>query len=507
VSDPRLSFVTSLSQGEQAHLLETLTSTTIEIVLSKGSDATLAGQVLTYQLATLCARLFDRIELAGDEEQLAHQELPFVRGPYLAGLRAVLPTLRPLNPSCERHRLIVGVGDNSSSADLYLGSTAWSASVSSAEPLNVEDSRNTIGALSAGTLGASEVFKRVFGRQISGAVIRDYTLSLLDYGDQRPTVEPELPDKSAVDLALFGCGSIGFGFLQSLLLTPSLTGHVVLVDNGKFDAKNPYKYSLLDWEAASDGLHKSLWAEELLTRYAPRLKPKGFVGTAKEYVASLPATYRIPVALSAVDTVEARIEIQDTLPRTVLNSGITGTTAEVSVHSFLEGPCLACLGLNTELESWNPYPIAEQTGLAPDRVLHLIARNEGMKSGGIDAMRAARKLEDAVLQSLDEYVDQPLLSLWNRVAYSQASIKSNTGQEVRVTTAFVSAFAGLLLLAEAVKESVPAFHSYRVDNSYRQDVLGVPAEGLFRYERDNRGWCVCHSAFRRKIFTEMYGVA
>ncbi len=236
-----------------------------------------------------------------------------------------------------------------------------------------------------------------------------------------------------------------------------------------------------------------------------RICAQGFVTTAEGYVASLSEDYRIPLALSAVDTVLARWQIQDTLPKQIVNAGITGTMAEVSVHGFGDGPCLACVGLQTAIESWDAKPSADGTDIPPDRVYELIRGNETLTVEDLDRLKAAGQMPADLIAWLGAYLEQALLSLWNRVAYSQAAVQVGSAAPVQVTTTFISAFAGVLMLADLIKAAAPTLHDYIVANSYRQDLLGVLAQALLAYERDPQGWCLCHSSFRLAVYREKYG--
>lgn len=507
MSDPRFTFLRNVTADDEQVLGELISGTTIRIVLSHDAGKTFAGQVLMYQLATLTARLFDRVEICGEDANLCHPRMALLSGPFLPELRLLLGKLRPLSPIAKSYRTVnVVVGqDVDVRGELFLGATAWRALFSQTAPQSVSDTANPVGALAAGTLGASEVFKYVFSEKLRGAVnAPGYTLSLLDYQEVGGS-EPALPDCIDVDTTLFGSGSIGCGFLLGTILTPQLHGVLTIVDNGCFDTKNPYKYSLLDWSTAQQGSYKAVWAQQQIQIFASdRLTARAFVGTVDTYVTSLAADDTIPLALSAVDTHEARLQIQDTLPGRILNAGIDGTLAQVSVHGFGKGPCLACLSMQVALEAWDAGPIAAKTGLSPARVYQLIQQNEAMTQQDLDTIRARNIVSVEHLSSLDSFLGQPLLSFWNRVAYSEAPVQVSGAPSVLVTTAFVSAFAGVLLLAELIKQSVPDLHRYRVDNSYQHQLLGIPAGGVFKYERDPRGWCLCHSTYRLAIHREKY---
>lgn len=510
MSDPRFSFLNSVTAGEGGPAVELVRGTSVRIVAGDDATRSYAGQVLLYQLATLLARLFDHVRVEGDEAAPTLPALPGLSGPFLPALRSVLPSLRPIpggEPVGETVTIVVGHSDEA--GQLFLGATGWSAGFSSVEIQTVEDVPNVIGALAAGALGAAETFKHVFRKHLQGAYSPvGYRLSMLDYGAGGHGGEPEpsLPEEIDISATLFGCGSIGCGLLLGVLAVPQLRGELAIVDNGRFDTKNPYKYALLDWATAEREGDKAVWAAELMRSLAgERLAAKGFVASADDYVADLPADYRLPLVLSAVDTVLARMQIQDILPGRIVNAGIFGTVAEVSVHGFGTGPCLACLGLEAEIESWDSKVIADRTGLAPNRVHELIRGNGRMNQEDIAQLRAAGRLAADTLAGLDGYLEQPLMSLWNAgVAYSQAPVQVIGAPAVQVTTAFVSAFAGVLLLAELIKECVTELRPFSVANSYRQNLLGAPAQDVMAYERDARGWCLCHSTFRQQVYREKY---
>jgi len=510
MNDPRVSFISSVTGSDADTIIRLIGTTTIRIHVSPNVANTFAGQVLTFQLATLTARLFDRVELAGDETAMTQQGVPLESGPYLANLRRLLPTLRPVAPIEGDSGIVdVVVGeDRNATGSIFLGSSGWTGSVSRSEPAPVFDSMNPVGPLVAGTFGASEVFKIVFRGLLRGALeSASYSLSLLNYGAVDGS-DVGLPERVNLDAVLFGCGSIGCGFLQAVRCTPQLCGDLIAVDNGRFEIKNTFKYSMLDQKSAEQGMLKAVWAQRRFSQAnCNRISVLGFHGTAESFVSSQPHDYKIPLAISAVDTVEARFEIQDTIPKRIVNAGIDGSSVEVSMHGFGDGPCLACLGMEATLESWDARPIADKIGLRPERVYELIRRNDPLSKEDVAEMRARNLLPELTLAVIDQFVGQPLLSFWNNhVAYGEAAVTTSGGASARVTTAFVSAFAGVLLLAELLKDCIPELQIYRVDNSYRQDLLGVPAGGLFKHEREKRGWCLCHSTYRLALHREKYAL-
>jgi hypothetical protein len=503
MADPRISFIQDVS-GQQAEILETLSRTRIVVGVASIDLSYLSTQVLVFQLSTLLVRLFDRVEIDCDTEQNCSSDFPFFSGPFVEGLHTYLQSIRPLaiDSTCQTTTTVVVGLNYSITADVFVGCRQWTALVSRQKPQPVVPTRTTVGALAAGTLAAAEVFKTAFKGLLSGAVYEDYALSMLTYDSQGPDPEALDCDVSAV---LFGVGSVGCAFLNSLLLYPRFRVRVTLVDNGKFETKNSYKYPLLPWQPAQAKLEKSTWARDYINSLGgERISADACVGTAESYVAGLDSNYLIPLAISAVDNYEARMEIQDTLPEFILNAGIDGTLAEVSIHGFGEGPCLSCICLQRELESWRFKELSEAVGLSQKRVNHLIRKNLPMSAEDIESIRQKFASQPEVCAELSGFVGQPLLSFWNKAVYSETIVGAPNGRRARVTTAFVSAFAGVLLLSEMIKRANPLLREFQVANSYQQQLLGIPCGSRFRHERDKEGICICHSTFRQAVYRRKY---
>jgi hypothetical protein len=513
VKDPRFSFIGDLATGAPVDMLTLLGGTVIRVEIGSETVRSFCGQIIAFQLATLLARLFDRVELVGDNACLTDEDIEILRGPFLPALRAHLRTLRPTTSTPESGRVLrVRIGDDEKSeADIFVGAVEWVALISVANPQPVGLGKNPIGALAAGALGAGEVFKHIFEDKLTGAMLAsEIRFSLLTNENVDGTGlhnQPRIPDDFKLDATLIGCGSVGCAFALGLILTPSASGTITVVDNGIFDTNNPYKYVLLDLVSARKKMTKARWLRGKINRQGSgNVKARAFVGTVQEYLASLPITYRIPIAVSAVDTLETRLEIQDLLPATVVNAGIRGTMVEVSSHGFGKGACLGCLIMQQSMESWNAQPLATRTGLSAERVRSMIVTNAPITERDMFSMIAAGVLSPELVTELPDYVGQPLLSFLNRVLYAETRLVSGDGNGgARITTAFVSGFAGILLFAEFVKAIVPELAPYRLNNSYRQDLIGIPVDGVYQYPRDPQGACSCFSNFRLRVYKEKYG--
>jgi hypothetical protein len=105
------------------------------------------------------------------------------------------------------------------------------------------------------------------------------------------------------------------------------------------------------------------------------------------------------------------------------------------------------------------------------------------------------------------YVGRSLPALLrDRRWYSQTSIPLQDG-EALVTTAFVSALAGFLLLAEVLKEVEPPLQAYGLRGHYEQELLGIPNGFRNPGQRDPSGRCLCHDPFRQRVYKQKYATA
>lgn len=98
-----------------------------------------------------------------------------------------------------------------------------------------------------------------------------------------------------------------------------------------------------------------------------------FVGTIRAYVDTLDPDYTLPLAISAVDSIESRRDIQDALPGAILNASTGPTNVEVSRHGALgEGPCLYCLYLPDVLARSRVQLAMARTGFGQKDVAGLL---------------------------------------------------------------------------------------------------------------------------------------
>src|SRR5438552_3542216 len=98
MTDPRVSFASSLAAAGAADVLAILGGTVIRIRIGRHAIETSSGQILIFGLSTLTARLFDRVVVEGDETVQVHPRVVpgLGAGDFIERLRTVITTIRPV---------------------------------------------------------------------------------------------------------------------------------------------------------------------------------------------------------------------------------------------------------------------------------------------------------------------------------------------------------------------------------------------------------------------------
>ncbi|GEM_PF-1645301 len=517
--DGRLRWIRSLPAAEGglpfADVRERLDEAPITVVIDAADADTFSAQATALTAVNLLARLFRRLVIVAPDGAVADQRLPFVTGPLGAALISFAERVHPdvyatvaAVPSPDSTILhIAPFTAATCAASVYCGGTGWLACVSRC-PLTgrkARDDANPIGPLVAAVLGVAEIFKVAFSDLVPRMIPADgIRFSALTYGADANDPGPPLGSIMLPDTTLVGVGSIGSGFLWGLAHLPAIEGRLAIVDPDMLAAHNPDRAILVFDDAAARKLPKAAWARDTVQPSLPRLAMSSFQGTIREYVDTLPPDYRLPLAVSAVDSIKARRDIQDSLPRHILNASTGPTRVEVSRHGFGDGgPCLYCLYLPEVLERAPIRLAVVRTGFPQKTVAEMLmpGNPHRLSAGNIRGIERHNELPPGSLRRFEGRTLHELLAdhLW----YGQAPVPLADGQAL-ITTAFVSALAGILLLAEAIKEATVSLAPYRLTRVYEQELLGVPNGFVYPGERDPTGYCLCHDPFRLRLFEDKY---
>lgn len=566
--DGRIRFVRALRAGmgnagaawTAEELVHGLDETPIVIAMGDATASTYHAQVAALTAVNLVGRLFRRLILVVPDGTPVDFRVPFIEGtlgPALVGfarrvsgaVQAELASAPPPGsvvlhiadaPSsmaierggparlkAERPRKRAE-SESHSDRDVYCSGAGWLAQIGRrpTQPLaSAPELANPIGPLVAAALGAAEVFKVVLGDAIAGAEngadgdpvgavaglepINDtLTYSALTYEVGGTDLGPPLNQVVRLPATtLIGAGSIGSAFLWGLAHLRSAQGQLAVVDHDHLATHNPDRAILVLDDAAARELPKATWARDMVQPWIPDVSVEPFDGTLRAYIDTLSEDYTLPLAISAVDSVESRRDIQDALPRRVLNASTGPASVEITRHAGFgsdDEACLYCLYLPEVLER-APIQIAMARTGFPQREVAEFLMPDAPRALSAANVRGIEYHNGLSAGTLHAYVGRRLSDLLDdQIWYSQAPISLGGGRAALVTTAFVSAFAGFLLLAEALKEADPGLASYRLRSVYEQNLLGVPNSFQYRSQQDTTGYCLCHDPLRKKLYSEKY---
>ena len=403
----------------------------------------------------------------------------------------------------------------------------WLAAVGNRPSLLVigdRDDDNPLGAVMAGILAVAEVFKRTLGQAMQTygeslpflTVTEPYILSLLDYKCYKNVLPPEnsvLKGPTLQNPVMFGIGSIGSGCLHSLSYSPGLSGSITVVDHDrKLDRRNLLRYSFL---TESDLLNygnnpKTEWILYKLNTRQPKLKIIPCCQTVSDWLAEQNPDYKVELAISAVDSALARVQIADVLARRVVNAATGAMSVDVTRHSFGQNgrACLACLYESQYAIARGIQQYVDTTGIPHERVVQLVNKNDVLNDSDLDYIVSRGIIPPEAKQ---QWSGSSLMSLIRERSYAGAIITLPGGTSQVVTLAFVSQMAGTLLAAEVLKETFGLGDKWQ-GTRFHIDAKYLPDSGSITDLQGARdidgnilpGRCLCEHGFRREIYKRKY---
>lgn len=346
-------------------------------------------------------------------------------------------------PNCDAV-LNVGSQQNASFPWTVINANGWIARVSSdTQPLPSDVAQaNPLSALMAASLGATEVFKRIFGVHDEIAPLMCKTeFSLFELTDKPSGLGPSLPEViSLPDTLLVGAGAIGNG--TALLMSQlSLKGRIYIIDKQDYGDENLGTCVLINkkWLNKPKAEELGLWLKQnsaLEVTYK-----KAFIETVKSELVNSDLT--IDLILNGLDHVDARRAAQDLWPEVIIDGGINEIGAAV-VRYQLANENLACL------KCWFELPKTDErqqqslwTGLNVNNL-----DNIGRQLTDDDIAFAKENKKDWLKQQQKE--GKTICSI-----ISEAALANKLGVEVteglRPSVPFVATAASALVVAEAIK--------------------------------------------------------
>lgn len=414
------------------------------------------------------------------------------------------------------HCLVIGKSPvalkRKSARVIYIGSDNWLAKVSLTKPQASGITRNPFGAGAATCLAAANLFRLVFAAQLDAACVPDeeITLSLLTLSRKEKSRGRAYRGSDLGRVFLVGAGAIGNGLLWALAHA-NVTGDLTVVDPQQLDLGNPQRYVMTvrkDVGTAKVDLAANWLADSKGLKVSPQ--PKFWDDFARG------TDWMLPRVLVALDTADARIAVQASLPKWIVNGWTRESAIGVSRHPTLtDGGCLACQylpagkapSLDVLVASAFGFATEPQTPVAHPELMEIRQRlDRGMPCERVFLERVAAK-KNLPIECLLPFEGRTLRDLYTEGVCGGQILGITTANEEtlgEVPMAFQSALAGILLAAELVIDvqrlrAKPVFEETRVElmKPLRSNLCSPSGKDL-------EGRCICQDPDFQAAYNEKY---
>jgi hypothetical protein len=496
--DPRVELSTLTGGGDASPILSALDS--VELVIEAPVERTRSreDQVALYNLVSSAARLFPHIDLrveAGVPADLA----PLASGDLVDELHALCLDLVPTPTAGATHRFHLAWGMNPTGDGLAGDASGWSYSVGPKHRPLTRRGGPAVGAVAASSFLVAQAFGRLLTAAGIGLAFHPtpgFTANLLDYAlVEAPEVNVDAGTRLG-PAAFLGAGSVGSSAVYAALLAGIGGGPLDLVDPDRFRDRNKLRYPVLR-SAVTEV--KVTWLASLAVESTLDIEPHDV--DVQRFLEKLPKPPAIALVAVSVDTPEGRRDATDVLARTTLNAGVAGMQLHIARHGFTDGACAYCQYVDEQPTLSGSQMLAEMIGLAVERVIAI----QQLEGGAVSAADAEQMAASGKFQGEPPQAGERLQDVVRRI-YAQVAVPTDTGP-VLISTPFVSAMTGLLLLVEILKESDESLHAYRLRGRYDLDMSGEPPPFTQATVRDPSGRCLCYSPFRRGAYRRLHGLA
>lgn len=424
------------------------------------------------------------VMLPDDVPKLTAEATEFCRRAWHHGSLRVINTIDLSLLETADAILNVGIRTDPSRPWTVVNSNGWVARVSSGrEPLPDDvDQSNPMAALMAASLGATEVFKRIFALPHEVAPLWEkFEFSLFEQTTTPTSCGPRLPDEITIpDTLMIGGGAIGNGIALITARLP-LRGRIHIVDKQHYADENLGTCILTEregWLGESKAMRLATWLGQ---RSALTVSgEKALIESAKS--GPIASSLAINLVLNGLDDAEARRTAQDLWPAVIVDGGINEIGAAVTQFR-LDQQGHACLKCWFETQQVDERK--EQSRLTGLTINSLADGGRQLTDGDIEcaaedkqAWLRERKQEGVTVCSI----------------ISEAALTSKLGVEVEAgftpSVPFIATAAATMVMAEAIKAL--AFPSTSVVANFQIASLFIgPEESSLKLSRFPSRTCQC----------------
>lgn len=430
-----------LSNPDRSEFERRLNGKDVVIAYDANAASTSEGRATLDLLIRLVARLYPRIEfrpLGSTDPISSLEDLAVAINPKIE--------IRPARKG-KSATIVVGKTRVTGKA-IYVGSSYWIAGVGTKAPIGSSHSGNPFGAGAAACLGAANLFRVYFGDLLEKGVLdMDARVSLLNFatGDKAAN-EFDRPPIDIGQIQLAGAGAIGNAVVWALANAADLAGTIDIIDPQSLELSNLQRYVLT--ERKDESAIKVTLAASFLPGIS-KVVANPLQKTWAEFVIER-GDHHFEFVATALDTARDRVQVQGSLPKTIVNAWTQPGDIGVSRHAFLgDNACLACLYLPAGQRRNEDEILSEE--LRMPELLHdirLMLHNGEPVGPDFVTEVARRATVDAGL--LMPFAALPLREFRAKAICGQALLAARDSDRtaVQVPMAFQSAMAGVMLAAE-----------------------------------------------------------
>jgi len=459
----------------------------VQLSIDKDLAETANGQMALVMAANLLSRMAplvthlevlvpERIPLRHPIPLLRGDELKFAVSSFLRDIRCGTHVRVSSTPSIDPD-VILAMGEmlDPLAEHVSIASEGWLAHVSWQELHGRIDCSkiNPMGAYAAACLGAAEVCRSallsVFPRETLVKPIllaRDpLSFSTFTYGVNNALApNPDLPEGIGLGAtSIIGVGAGGGAVVYLLASLSNLCGRLALVDPDEINHSNLNRYIHATQMHANQQVSKVELGRRLLAHHAC-LEVLPLDASYDQGVTALRRAGYLDLLVSTVDTGIARREIQQDLPRVILDAAVTSRGEYLVARIDLGvGPCLECLHPPGAEPSNEEVAWSHITGLPLEEVIHLKKNNARFEQDHLDII--AQNLGGCFIPSLHDR--------WSDWVQQQCGrLQLNPQVLLEIPIPFSTALPGILVGGEIIKER--CFPAYRLNNVLYHDLLSLP---------------------------------
>lgn len=399
---------------------------------------------------------------------------------------------------------------------LFVGSEGWMSYLSREAVFSRMRQKvtNPISALHSAALAAGEAFKEAYCDYLSGIEPIDGTLryDLLRFKEtSEPVYEPAIPQPLHISQALLvGAGAIGQAFVSALNLLPELAGSIRIVDHDASDDGNAQRSMLANFE--NSGVPKVKLCRQLLqSRHG--LLDVGTPTSADEVITDYEGYRSLtggridePLVVTAVDSAQARRDVQAGLPKVVLD-GWTEVQRDLlgyGVGRFTAGGphgCSSCVHRPSEDDPKEADLAAAVTPFFKDECQRRLD-NPGIPTIRKELMRIAEH-SGRRFEEMAHLEGAPLGEVLHAQDCGLARVPLGE-DDVRAPVTHMPVLAGTMLAAQFVVELMGRQDETSLEHLAWFDARKIPG-GEHLSERDPWDDCICQMEPFSSTYRESWG--